>query len=51
MDKLEPPQAFSFVGNVSHRQFDFYLAATEKDTKVDNMYWSKKREIYETFYL
>ena len=43
MDKLEPPQAFSFDGNVSHswklwlKHFDFYLAATEKDTKGDKI--------------
>ena len=63
MDKLEPPQAFSFDGNVSHswklwlKHFDFYLAATEKDTKGDKIktsifltYISQKgREIYETF--
>ena len=41
MDKLEPPQAFSFDGNVSHgwkfwiKQFYFYLAATEEDAKGD----------------
>ena len=39
MDELEPPQAFSFDGNVSHswkfqlEHFDFHLAATEEDTK------------------
>ena len=63
MDKLEPPQAFSFDGNVSHswklwlKHFDFYLAATEKDTKGDKIKTSifltcigqKGREIYETF--
>ena len=38
--KLEPPQAFSFDGNVSHscklwlKHFDFYLAAIEKDANV-----------------
>ena len=43
MDKLEPPQAFSFDSNVSHswklwlKHFDFYLAATEKDTKGDKI--------------
>ena len=43
MDKLEPPQAFSFDGNVSHswklwlKHFDFYLAATEKDTNGDKI--------------
>ena len=63
MDKLEPPQAFSFDGNVSHswklwlKHFDFYLAATEKDTKGDKIKTSifltcigqRGREIYETF--
>ena len=54
MDKLEPPQAFSFDGNVSHswklwlKHFDFYLAATEKDTKGDKI-GQKGREIYGTF--
>ena len=43
MDKLETPQAFSFDGNVSQswklwlKHFDFYLAATEKDTKGDKV--------------
>ena len=43
MDKLEPPQAFSFESSVSHswklwlKHFDFYLAATEKDTKGDKV--------------
>ena len=45
MDKSEPPQAFTFDGNVSHswklwlRHFDFILAATEKvkDTKGDKI--------------
>ena len=43
MDKLEPPQAFSSDGNVSYiwnfwlKHFDFYLAATEKDTKRDKI--------------
>ena len=63
MDKLEPPQAFSFDGNVSHswklwlKHFDFYLAKTEKDTKGEKIKTSifltyigqKRREIYETF--
>ena len=63
MDKLEPPQAFSFDGNVSHswklwlKDFDFYLAATEEDTKGDKLKTSiflrcigqRGREIYETF--
>ena len=41
MEKLEPLQAFSFEGNVSYnwklwlKHFNFYLAATEKDTKGD----------------
>ena len=65
MDKLEPPQAFSFDGNVSHswkrwlKHFDFYLAATEKDAKGDKIKTSsfltricqKGREIYEAFTL
>ena len=39
MDKLEPPQAFSFDVNISHRlrHFEFYLAATEKDTNGDEI--------------
>ena len=63
MDKLEPPQAFPFGSNVSHswnlwlKHFDFYLAATERDTKGDKIKNSifltyigqKGREIYETF--
>ena len=63
MDKLEPPQAFSSDGNVSYiwnfwlKHFDFYLAATEKDTKRDKIktyifLWcigQKGRKIYETF--
>ena len=62
MDNLEPPQAFSFESNISHnwkiwiKHFDFYLAATEKDTKCDKIKTSiflictglKEREIYET---
>ena len=60
MDKLEP---FSFDGNVSHswkfwlNHFDFYLDATEKDTKGDKIKTSifltsirqERREIYENF--
>ena len=63
MDKLEPHQAFSFDGNVSHswkfglKQFYFYLATTEKDSKGDKIKTSifltcigqNGREIYETF--
>ena len=63
MKKLEPPQAFSFECNVSHswklwlKHYDFYLTATEKDTKGDKikiyifLTWigQKGREIYETF--
>ena len=63
MGKLEPPQAFSFGDNVSHswklwlKHYDFYLAATEKDTEGDKIKTSifltcigqKGREIYETF--
>ena len=39
MGNLEPPQAFSFGDNVSHswKHYDFYLAATEKDTKGDKI--------------
>ena len=62
MDKLEPPQAFSFDGNVSHswklwlKHYDIYLAATEKDAKGDKINTSifltcigrKGREMYET---
>ena len=36
MDKLEPPQSFSFKGNVSQgwlKHFQFYLTATERDGK------------------
>ena len=39
MDKLEPPQSFSFEGNVSHgwklwlKHFEFYLTGTEQDRK------------------
>ena len=39
LNELEPPQAFSFDGNVSHSRklwlehLDFYLTPTEKDTK------------------
>ena len=63
MDKLQPPQTFSFDGNVSHSQkpwlkhFDFYLAVTQKDVKGDKIKTSifltcigqKGREMYETF--
>ena len=63
MDKLQPPQTFSFDGNVSHswklslKHFGFYLATTEKDTKGDKIKTSifltcihqKGREICETF--
>ena len=37
MDKLEPPQSFSFEGTISQgwklwlKHFEFYLTATEKD--------------------
>ena len=43
MDKLEPPHAFSFDGNVSHswklwlKHFEFYLTATEKESKSDKI--------------
>ena len=57
------PQAFSLDGSLSHNwklwltHFDFYLAATEKDTNGDKIKIStfltcidqKRREIYETF--
>ena len=52
MDKLEPPQAFSFDDSVSHswklwlKNFDFYLAATKKDTKDNKIKTSKKEEKY-----
>ena len=63
MDKLEPFQAFSFVGNASHswkiwpKHFDFYLNATNMDSKSDetktSILWTcigqKRRELYETF--
>ena len=63
MEKLEPLSGFSFDGNVSRswklwlKHFDFYLAATEKDTKGDKIQTStfltcigqKGRKIYETF--
>ena len=63
MDKVEPDQAFSFDDNESHswklwlKHFDFYLAATEKDTKGVKIKTStfltcigqKLRKIYETF--
>ena len=63
MDKLEPPQVFSFDGNLSHswklwlKHFDFYMAATEKDTKSDKIKSSifltcigqKGKEMFETF--
>ncbi|CAB4026344.1 Hypothetical predicted protein, partial [Paramuricea clavata] len=63
MDKLQPPPPFSFEGNVSHgwkiweKHFNFYLTATESDSKSDKVKTSilltcigpKGREIYETF--
>ena len=63
MDQLEPPQGFSFDCNVSHswkrwlKHFDFYLTATEKDTKGDKIKTSifltwigqKGREKYKAF--
>ena len=65
MDKQEPPQAFTFEGNVSHswklwlKHFDFYLVAIEEDTKHGKQktyilltyVGQKGREIYETFTL
>ena len=63
MDKLEPPQSFSFEGNISQgltlwlKHFDFHLTATEKDGKNGKVKTSllltcmgqKGKEIYETF--
>ena len=63
MDKLEPPQSFSFEENISQgwklwlKHFEFYLTATEKDGKNDKVKTSvlltcmgqKGREIYEIF--
>ena len=63
MDKLRPPPPFSFEGNVSHgwkirqKHFQFFLTATESDTKSDKIKTSillpcigqKGRDIYETF--
>ena len=63
MDKLEPPQSFSFEGNVSQgsklwlKHFEFYQTATEKEAKYEKVKTSvlltclgqKGREIYETF--
>ena len=43
MDKLEPPQSFSFEENVSQvwklwlKNFLFYLTASEKDGKNDKI--------------
>ena len=43
MNKLEPPQSFSFEGNVSQgwklwvKHFEFDLTATEKDGKNDKV--------------
>ena len=65
MDKLEPPQSFSFEGNVSQgsklwlKHFEFYQTATEKEAKYEKVKTSvlltciaqKGREIYETFNL
>ena len=40
MDNLEPPQSFSFEGNVSQgwklwlKHFEFYVTATENDGKT-----------------
>ena len=63
MDKLRPPPPFSFEGNVSQgwkiwqKHFQFFLTATESDTKSDKIKTSilltcigpKGRDIYETF--
>ena len=56
MDKLEPPQFLSHSWILWLKHFDFYLAATEKDTKGDKIQTSifltciaqKVREISET---
>ena len=43
MDKLEPPEAFLFDGNVSHswdfflKELDIYLAATGSGTNGDKI--------------
>ena len=63
MDNLRPPPPFSFEGNLSHawkvweKHFNFFLTATESDSKSDKVktsilltcIGSKGREIYETF--
>jgi hypothetical protein len=63
MDKLQPPTPFSIEGNVSHgwkiweKHFNFYLTATDSDSKSDKVKTSilltcigpKGREINETF--
>ena len=63
MDKFEPPQSFSFEGNVSQggklwlNHFEFYWTATELDRKNNKVKTSvlltcigqKGRKIYETF--
>ena len=63
MDNLRPPPPFSFEGNLSHawkvweKHFNFFLTATESDSKSDKVKTSilltcivsKGREIYETF--
>ena len=63
MVKLRPPPPYSFEGNVSEgwkiwqKHFQFFLTATESDTKSDKIKTSilltcigpKGRDIYETF--
>ena len=63
MERLKPPGPLSFEGNVAQtwktwsKAFDFYLVATESDTKSDKIKTSilltcigeRGREIYETF--
>ena len=63
MDNLKPPPPFAFEGNLSHgwkvwsRHFDFFLAATEAESKSEKVKTSilltaigpKGRDIHETF--
>ena len=63
MERLKPPGPLPFEGNVAQtwktwrKAFDFYLVATESDTKSDKIKTSilltcigdRRREIYETF--
>ena len=52
MDKLEPPQAFSFDDNVSHN-WKFWVINTKGDKRKASIFLTcvgqKGREIYETF--